>query len=480
MSTMTLHPLEYETLHVVRQHALLFPGARVVIGVSGGADSLALLLVLTALRGQLDVELTAAYVDHGLRPAEARAEAGLVADQAKLLGVAFRTGVIPVQEKARQTGQSLEAAGRELRYEFLQRLAGELGGAVIAVAHQADDQAEEILLRLLRGSGRAGLAGMSWINAARVIRPFLGFSKGRLLDYLRERGGRFLEDSSNSDHRFRRNRVRLEILPLLEKRFNPAVRESLLRTAKILGAEEELLADLARRAYALVRVDRHGGGECLPGLLLEVATLHREPLALQRRVLELALVELATPVSFQAIEDLLDLATRTSGELHLPGGLRVVREYGLLRFSHPVGRGVARRGRLVDEEAEPFELLISGPGLWTLEQPGLSILVESLEHPPDPAELRGGRADYLDAAAVSLPLVARYARPGDRFRPLGGPGKRKVADFLNDRKLPRSARKRVVVLESSGRICALLGLRIDQRCRLSGNTGRVLKVSLAT
>jgi len=476
---MALHPLEYETLQVVRQRALLLPGARVLLGVSGGIDSMALLLVLAALRGQLDLELTAVYVDHGLRPAEARAEAGLVADQAKLLGVAFRTGVIPVLDKARQTGQSLEAAGRGLRYDFLQRLAVELGGAVVAVAHQADDQAEEILLRLLRGSGRAGLAGMSWVNAAGVIRPFLGFRKERLHNYLRERGTGFLEDSSNSDHRFRRNRVRLEILPLLEERINPAVRESLLRTAGILDAEEDLLADLARRAYARVRVDQRvgDGGERLPCMQLEPAALRREPLALQRRIMELALVELATPVSFQAIEDLLALANRTGGELHLPGGLRVNREHGLLRFSHPRGR-VARRGRLEVEEPEPFELLISRPGLWTLAKPGVSILVESLESPPDPDELRFGRADYLDAAAASLPLVARSARPGDRFHPLGGPGRRKVADFLNDRKLPRSARKRVVVLESSGRICALLGLRIDQRCRLSEETRRVLKVSL--
>jgi tRNA(Ile)-lysidine synthase len=477
---MNLHPLEYETLQVIRQHALLLPGTRVVLGVSGGVDSMALLLVLAALRGQLDLELTAVYVDHGLRPAETRAEASLVADQARLLGVAFRTGLIPVLERARQTGRSLEEVGRELRYDFLQRQAGDLGGAAIAVAHQADDQAEEILLRLLRGSGRAGLAGMSRVNAAGVIRPFLGFTKERLKNYLRERGGRFLEDSSNSDRRFRRNRVRLDILPLLEKLCNPAARESLCRTAGILAAEEELLGELARRAYALIRLERRGeGGVEYPlELLLEVAALRREPLAMQRRVLELALVEMRTPVRYQAIEDLLGLAGRTSGEQHLPGGLRVILEQGLLRFFHPAGR-VARRGRLEDAEVAPFELRIPGPGLWNLAELGMSVLVECLERPPDQEELRAGRADFLDAAVASWPLVARSARPGDRFHPLGGPGRRKVADFCNDRKLPRSARKRVVVLESGERICALLGLRIDQHCRVSPDTGRVVKVSLA-
>lgn len=476
---MKLHPLEYETLRLIRARQLLARGARVVLGVSGGVDSLALLQVLAALRGELELELHAVYVDHGLRPAEARAEADLVAVRAEALGVGFRTGSIPVRERARETGQSLEAAGRELRYAFLRQVAEELGGAVIAVAHQADDQAEEVLLRLIRGSGRAGLAGMSRVNAAGVIRPFLGFAKDDLAGYLQDRGVACLEDSSNSDLRFRRNRVRLELLPLLEKRFNPAVRESLWRTAEILGAEEELLAGLARRAYDRVLGERSGPGdtEAALGLRLESGVLRREPLALQRRVLELALVELGAPVSFQGLADLLALSGSATGELHLPGGLRVVHEGGRLSFSYPAGR-VASRGRLAADEAEPFELLLSGPGVWPLPALGTSIQLERLEHPPSPAELRAGRIDYLDAAAVSWPLVARSFRPGDRFWPLGGPGRRKVADFLSDRKVPRRARKQVVVLESSGQICALLGLRIDQRCRLTASTKVVLKVSL--
>ncbi|HSH13557.1 MAG TPA: tRNA lysidine(34) synthetase TilS, partial [Desulfurivibrionaceae bacterium] len=312
---MKLHPLEYETRQVIRQRSLLTPGSRVVLGVSGGADSMALLLVLAALRHEFELALTAVYVDHGLRPVESRAEAGLVTEQAEALGVDFRRGTIPVRDRAGQNGQSLEAAARELRYGFLQQVARELGGAVIAVGHQADDQAEELLLRLIRGSGRAGLAGMPWVNAAGVIRPFLGFTRERLRDYLRASGVRWLEDSSNADRRFRRNRVRGELLPLLEERFSPGVRESLRRTAEILDSEEELLIAMARQAFGRVQVAAPVRGEPPPAQDLRLAAdvLSREPLALRRRVMELALVRLGAPASFRAIADLLTLAGRTGG-----------------------------------------------------------------------------------------------------------------------------------------------------------------------
>ncbi|HSH12132.1 MAG TPA: tRNA lysidine(34) synthetase TilS, partial [Desulfurivibrionaceae bacterium] len=274
---MTLDPLEYETLMTLRGEGLAPSGSRVVVGVSGGGDSLALLLVLAALRKELALELTAVYVDHGLRPAEALAEAALVAKVAAGLQVVFRSGTVPVRDHAEAHGLSLEEAGRELRYSFLRQIAGELGGALLAVAHHADDQAEELLLRLIRGSGRAGLAGMSARNDRGVIRPFLNFPKARLTDYLRARRVVWREDRSNRDPRFLRNRVRLELLPLLEKRFNPAIRAGLLRTGRILAAEEELLRGLAGEFYRRILI----GSASPEELTLDGGLLAAGPLALQ-------------------------------------------------------------------------------------------------------------------------------------------------------------------------------------------------------
>ncbi|NTV12924.1 MAG: tRNA lysidine(34) synthetase TilS [Desulfobulbaceae bacterium] len=469
---MTLHPLEYETLQRIRADALLPVGARVVVGVSGGADSLALLLVLAALRAELALELTAVYADHGLRPSEVAAEWCRVAEVCAARGLASRRAVLAVRDHAQEHGLSLEAAGRELRYGLFRRVATELGGAVVAVAHHADDQAEAVLLRLLRGTGRAGLAGMRADNGVGVVRPFLHFPKARLREYLREHQVECLEDSSNTDPRFLRNRVRLALLPFLEERFNPAIRQTLQRTAEILGAEEQLLGELAASFY------RQALAEVQPNALaLDAGFLLSGHRALQRRVLELALLALAAPVSFRQVEALMRLAGEEGGELHLPAGLRVVKVGGLLRFSYPAGR-IRQRGRLQPSGVEPWAVAIVGPGLWPLPGREAALRIEILPGPPAPGELRSSGADYLDLARLSFPLRARSPRPGDRFHPLGAPGRRKVADFLCDRKMPVAERSRLVVLESAGRIAALLGQRIDHSCRLTSATTEVVKVTL--
>lgn len=471
---MNLHPLEYDTLMTIRAKDLLPRGSRVVVGVSGGADSLALLLVLAALRSELALQLTAVYVDHGLRPAEAPGETGLVAAESARLEVPFRAGSVPVRSHAEEQGLSLEVAGRELRYRFLQQVAGELGGAQVAVAHHADDQAEELLLRLIRGSGRAGLSGMAARNDRGVIRPFLNFPKSRLTGYLRERRSDWREDSSNSDPRFLRNRVRLELLPLLAERFNPAIRAALGRTGRILAAENGLLGDLAGEFFREILV----GPASADGLVLDAARLAAGHPALQRRALELALLELAAPVRFRHIEDLRQLVSGRGGELHLHQGLRAVVAGGFLYFAYPAGR-VRQRGGLTGPGMAPFSVQIAAPGLWSVAPRVGNLLVEILDQPPTVAELKGGGGDYLDGASVSFPLRVRSVQAGDRFHPLGAPGHRKVADFVGDRKLRAAERARLVVLESGGRIVALVGQRIDHSCRVTSATAKVVKVSLS-
>ncbi|MFO7604678.1 MAG: tRNA lysidine(34) synthetase TilS, partial [Desulfurivibrionaceae bacterium] len=437
------HPLEVHTLRQIRELGVPTAGGLLIAGVSGGVDSVALLHLLAAVAGELKFGLCAVYVDHGLRPDESAAEAELVERLAAQLGAVFRAGRVAVREYAEERGLSIEAAARTLRYRFLEETAGELGAAAIVVAHTADDQAEEVLLRLIRGTGRGGLAGMAPLNYRRVIRPLLGVTKARLLDYLRERNIPFLEDSSNAERDFLRNRVRLELLPYLEKHFNPAIRLNLLRTAEILRSEEDLLDDLSGELYRrtvsapeeaeILRVDS--------GML---ATGHQ---ALQRRVVEMVLVELGVQPSFQHIDKLLELAAKegAGGELHLPEGLRVVKRGPFLEFSYPAGRNRHRAGLAKCGELS-YEKVIEGVGLWPIEELGLTLLVEVLAKAPRPGELIQAEADYLDMAELSFPFTVRAPRPGDCFHPLGGPGSRKVADFLSDRKVAREKRGRVPVL----------------------------------
>ena len=346
-----MHPLEKETEKIIRTNKLFLSGETVVVAVSGGPDSMALLHVLSRLSLGLKLKLAAVYVDHGLRPAETIHEAEVVRFQAQLLQIPCRIGRLDVPACVQQKKLSEEHGARILRYEFLDKTAVELSAAKIALAHTADDQAEEVLLRLIRGSGRTGLSGMKMIRSNRFVRPFLRISKSRLLQYLSDRKIPFLEDSSNLERVYLRNRVRLDLLPQLEK-YNPNIRQTLRQTARILGDEEDLLAGLAKAARTDVVQSlpaEKTGQPC--GLWLDInrfLNLHR---AIQRRVVETIFIEMDGLPSFKKIEQVLYLAEsgQGGGILHFSRGLRVVKKRKELIFSYPQGR-VAKRGNLFEQK----------------------------------------------------------------------------------------------------------------------------------
>jgi tRNA(Ile)-lysidine synthase len=473
----SMHPLLKKTLAVISRERLIAPEEKVVVGVSAGADSMALLWVLAALRPELQLTLVAAYVDHGLRPEETGREAGLVEQAAAGLGIACRIGAVDVKGEARRQKISIEHAARLLRYHFFEEVAEEVRAAKIAVAHTADDQAEEVLIRLLRGSGRAGLAGMKTLRDGRVIRPFLSVTKEEVLAFLKKKQTPWLEDSSNRERIYLRNRVRLDLLPHLAANFNPNIRNTLTRTAAILQDEEELLASLARRASERVLAITKVADRLAIRLLL--APFCQEAKALQRRLVETACLELGHSPTFREIEQILLSATaeRNGLRLHLRCGLRVHKHQDHLLFSFPQGRG-ARRGDLNPGIEPTFALEIHGPGLYIL--PGLNreLRIEQLAEIPAASELHRQEADYLDADRFSFPLRIRSPQAGDVFQPLGAPGTKKIGDFLTDRKVPREQRWQVPVVVAGDCIVALLGLRIGQGVRLTGDTRRVLKFSL--
>lgn len=346
-----MHPLEKKVLKMIISHNLITSGQKVLVGVSAGPDSLALLHLLHAMSGRLACELAAAYVDHGLRPAETGAEWQLVREVAARLKISARRGEVPVAAHAKSHGLSLEQAGRELRYRFLADTARELGAERIAVAHTADDQAEELLLRLLRGTGRKGLAGMAPFSrpdrqAPPLLRPLLTTTKAEVLAYLADRRIEFCEDSSNRDRRFLRNRVRLDLLPELAARFNPNIRETLRRTAAILQDEEELLAALTESAWQEAVVAEKGGDakgvSTGPEVALDLKVIRAQSTAIQRRLLEKALWTMGVPPDFRRIDQLLRgvLSPRGGEVAHLRGGV-LARKKGCileLRLAADLGR----------------------------------------------------------------------------------------------------------------------------------------------
>jgi tRNA(Ile)-lysidine synthase len=295
------------------------------VGLSGGPDSVALADALAGLAPSRRLRIVAAHLDHGLRPGSAD-DARFCAELARRLGVVSRSATTAV----RPLRGGVEDAAREARYAFLRAVAREEGALAIAVAHTRDDQAETVLLRLLRGSGSLGLAGMR-PRSGDVIRPLLGVSRAEVVDYLAVRGLAWREDPTNADPAFLRNRVRRELLPYLETRFNPALRATLARTGALLADDADALAGEAAK---LLGQARRADGD---GLLLSCDALRGAPRAVARLALRQALVEAggARGVAAVHLERLLGLAAQHAGaarRLELPGRREAVARYGVLRI----------------------------------------------------------------------------------------------------------------------------------------------------
>ena len=441
----------------VLQEAGLEAGAGVVIAASGGVDSTVLLDVLDGLGCRLHV----AHLDHALRPNSA-ADSRFVADEAKRRGLPCSTERRDVGAYARTEGLSLEEAGRRQRYAFLDQVAGQVGAEFIALGHHADDQAETVILRLLRGSGATGLGGMEIVREGRYLRPLLRVRRAEIEKYARQRGLRYREDPSNRDSRFLRNRVRGELMPLL-KSYNPNIAEVLNRTAALLKAEDDLLAELTQEALDTVVCER-----CNDKVALDSPRLLAYHIAVQRRVLRAVLQGLA------AAEGPFDFARVEQVRGWIGAGDKRLRVLGAgLRGQGCGTRYILRRGfrPLV---ARCFDI----PGAMVLREHGAKIRVQivSPEHLAE-AQL-GGAQVALDADRLGSRVQVRSLRPGDRFQPLGMEGHKKLSDFLIDAKWPKISRDEVLVLARGEEIAWVAPLRSSHAFRIKSATRRIALCTL--
>lgn len=445
----------------IGEHRLLEAGDRVLVAVSGGPDSVALLRVLQLLKPEFGLSLRVMHINHGLRGEESDREELFVARLAERLGVPAESVRISLADLARAGRGSLQQAGREIRYQLLQQAAERWRCSRIGLGHHADDQAETILEHLLRGSGLEGLTGMPYRRGP-IIRPLLDVTRREIEAFLQQQQLEFCVDSSNLKPVYRRNRLRLELIPLLQREYNPGLVAGLNRMAALLRDEEQLLEELAGRAASGMGLvfDRER-------IKIPVAELLRQPIALQRRILRGALRRLAGQpggVYYDQIASLLELANNpASGRTaHLTGRLQGRREYQWLVLEH------RRRG---DREGY-WEHRLQIPGRTWLPEIGATIEAEIRE--TGRPEEGGGNRVILDLDRVSFPVFARQRRPGDRFSPLGVKGSQKVKKFLIDHKVPREARERVAVVGSGSDIYWLAGLRADARFAAGPATSRFL------
>lgn len=420
-------PMETIVRRCLDEHRLLHSGDRVLVAVSGGADSVCLLHLLQLLAAEYGLELQAAHLDHGMRP-ESVNEAEFVARLCSDLSIPLTIDRVTVPSEARRQRRGLEETARELRRDFLRRIAAEHGCRVIALGHHRGDQAETVLHRFLRGSGPAGLAGMR-PQSGPFIRPLLAVSRRQILAYLERHRLPWVEDASNRNPAFTRNRLRHQVLPLLQE-FNPRLEAGLAELGRRCALEEEFWQAESDRALARLLRPAAGGERSLD----RAALLALHP-ALRARVLRQAMAEVrgdlrgVAAVHLKAVENLL-ASDRPQVETHLPG-LWVACRYDRLWLR-----------RQPPAASLPCHLEIAGPGVFLLPDGGeLRITLEAI------AGGEGSCAVEFDPAAVSFPLRLRRPQPGDRFRPAGSPGRRKLKSLFIDTRVELEARQRALVLE---------------------------------
>ncbi len=464
--------LVHRVSQLICSQALVSPGDTVIVGTSGGADSTALLHVLH--EAPLGLHLVAVYIDHGLRPRETPAERRLLSQLAKAMEITFTSRKVDVTGFKRRHGTSPEEAARILRYRALEEFRREYQAASIAVAHTADDQVEEFLLRLLRGAGLKGLAGME-MRSGRVIRPLLRESKKTLLAYLAAEGISCCHDSSNDSRAFLRNRIRHDLLPLLERDFNPATRSTLLQTTAILREDDDLLDEYAESSLHQVCTfdrERHAGAPPGPITISRHRFLSQHP-SLQRRILEKICWRMESRPSFRTITALGDLIVRgnSGARYHLSRGLRVHREQDSVVFSYPDGRK-SYRGEIGPQLVS--ERKITGPGSYPVPELGRRLTVKTTSILP---AVGADNTLHVDAEAIAFPLVIRPAKPGEKMCPLGAPGRKKINRILSDLKIPAGSREWYPLLVSAESIIAILGLKIDHRFRVTPATRKILAFS---
>lgn len=450
----------------IGENRLLSSGDRVIVALSGGADSVALLDILANLPGY-HLNLIPAHLNHLLRGVDSDGDEEFVRRLSANYGLKPEIVRVDVAAYASGRGISLEEAGREARYAFFRELASRIGASRVALAHHRDDQAETVLLRLLRGSAGSGLAAMRPGGDDELfVRPLLEISRREIEAYLQKRGIGWREDSSNLDTRFLRNRVRHELIPLL-RGYNPRITESLCQTAAALAGDEEVLEAVTAEVFS--RCVTADGGICT----VDLGLLDEEMRALRPRIYRLAIAAAKGDlrrISFRHLTAVERLATGgpPNGRVELPGGLRVAREYGRLLFLVAGGEEPGVAG---------FSLFVEGPGRYPLPG-GVSLQVEEFTSLPKDWSEVGRDTLWIDPGAVPLPWEVRSFRRGDRFRPVGMTGEKKLKDLFIDRKIPLARRRLIPLFLSRGEIFWVGGVQPAACVVMPPHGGGVLRLRI--
>lgn len=463
----------------IMENAMLAFGDRVLVGVSGGPDSVALLHVLLELGRENNYHIGVAHVDHGLREDASKRDAAFVEDLAKKRNVPYyvkRIDLAAVQEKI---GGNLEEAGRDARYRFFHETADRYGFERIAVGHHLDDDAELILMNIIRGSGPAGTAGIAPVRG-RIVRPLIHCLRSEIQSYLHAKKIPFVHDESNDNIRFHRNHIRHCLIPALEH-YNPRVVENLHRLGQIAGLENRWIEEWIAPVFDAAVIERSNGR-----LVLDAEKAGEQHAALKRRMIRNAICAVKgnlRRIGYTHIDAVIRLLEKPapSGRVDLPDRIRVTRRNRRLLFTAEKQslRSPALAGRPVSRSYYEYRVTEKQAvsGRIDIPEAGVHIVLTRMAA-EDMDVLPSGNTAALDWDRLVFPLYIRNMRPGDRFMPLGMRQTQKVKDFFINNKIPVHKRGGIPLLQSGGQVAWIAGLRMDDRFKITRETKTVLRAEV--
>ena len=453
----------------IRFHRLFVPAQKIVVAVSGGSDSMVLLHVLNELMQKTKWRLVVAHLNHQLRGRSSDADERLVRSTAKKMGLQVIVDRARVREFAKERKISVEMAARKLRHDFLARAARRVKAKVVALAHHADDQVELFFLRLFRGSGGEGLSGMDWVNPSpadqriKLVRPLLNLEREELRSYAAENDVEFREDATNTTLDFQRNRIRHQLLPLLEKKYQPAIRRTVLRAIETVGAESELIREVAEE---WLRKQRKAASARMEN---EAVAFDALPLAVQRKSLHLQLREKGVEAGFELVEQLRLGPNKRIGIGTIDGSASV--SLLVMRDSNGIVFLQRREGPVFDEAEKKVEF--GGQGRTKFGAIQIMWRIQPLRSGRLPAQKAG--QEFFDADKVGSRVTLRHWRPGDRFQPIGMKSAVKLQDIFMNERIPRARRHKLAIgVTTKGELFWVEGLRISERFKLTKETKRRL------
>ncbi|MGD8549056.1 MAG: tRNA lysidine(34) synthetase TilS [Desulfobacterales bacterium] len=459
---------------------MLKPRDSVLIGVSGGPDSVALFHLLLTFSPRFSLRLGVAHLNHCLRQIDSDKDAEFVVSLADRFDVPCYVHKTNVRKYQLENKLSLEEAARRVRHSFLNKVAEENRFNKIALGHHFDDNAELVLMNLFRGSGPLGISGIPPVRDGKIIRPLIQSNRSDIIAYLDQNRLKYISDISNRDTSFLRNRIRHDLLPLLKTLYNPKISQSLNRLASIIRSEEEWIEDVIHPIFEKAALSIQDGQ-----IVLSVSILNGLHVAAQRRVIRKAILKIKGDlrrIRLTHIDSAINLIEGGPdyGNIDLPDRIRIQRKVDVILFSR--GKSTLRNMDVKSDRAEilPFEYPIEKPESIFIKEINAHIKFTEMgiKDLPDLCGT-GQHTGFFDRDALSFPLVLRNFRHGDRFTPLGMTGTQKIKKFFIDKKVPRKERTRCPILLCRGKIIWVAGYRIDESVKVKPSTKNVLKIELS-